>query len=492
MSNTVDVCVTGDGVVGKSQRVSFAPSASLASSLRRLATALQLDPPDATIKSVAVYDRDFDEYVLADSLERLADKSKLRIELTGGVKPLPADALRQVLEQADRAVLNIVERGAGGGLAAEVRERQAATRAIMAAVAAGSMSADAAADAVAAHAKLPAQTTSPARTPLARTPEVRAAKPSAAVPSAAAALHDSYSAKDDMLAERRNKSAAPSRMKAAPPMQEEALAAETPTRGEMVRADSPSSRSVRRHVHTPVSPHRPSSAKPPTIARASSPTTGLAGSNEITVFCVYNGATTQRAKAIRVRRQSPDLDGILRTLKEKFNTELCLGYVEIDTGAFVELLDATHLAEIIANDCREGDSLTLQCWRPEGLGDVDTQSNAATTPGKRDFRSNSRQLTLARLAGSQGAQSVGSRMDVSGAMYSNEQLRDLFEDLDADGSGFLDVNEFRAYFRATYDDMGITDADAKFEKMIANAPGFEDGKLDFDEFALIMLKLSQW
>ncbi len=40
--------------------------------------------------------------------------------------------------------------------------------------------------------------------------------------------------------------------------------------------------------------------------------------------------------------------------------------------------------------------------------------------------------------------------------------------------------------------MGINDKDAKFEKLLMSSSGFEDGQLDFDEFAIIMLKLSQW
>jgi hypothetical protein len=201
---------------------------------------------------------------------------------------------------------------------------------------------------------------------------------------------------------------------------------------------------------------------------------------------VYNGALAQRAKAIRVDREAPSVELLRRTLLEKFKSELALGYVEIDTGAFVEITESAHLADIIQRDCKDTDNLTLQCWRPDGLGDVEEHEVSRVS-----VKTPARGKGATPRAPSAGA-SVGTRMDVSGVAHSEDQLRELFDELDVDGSGYLDIDEFRAYFHSQYDDMGINDADAKFEKMVASNPGFDDGELDFNEFCLVMLKLAQW
>ena len=84
------------------------------------------------------------------------------------------------------------------------------------------------------------------------------------------------------------------------------------------------------------------------------------------------------------------------------------------------------------------------------------------------------------------------RLDVSGTAWNEQQLREVFDHFDKDGNGLLDREEMMDYFYTYHDDMGIVDAKNKFVQMLDEIPEFQDGKLTFDEFAVVMLKIAQW
>ena len=245
----------------------------------------------------------------------------------------------------------------------------------------------------------------------------------------------------------------------------------------------------------------PDRMKPtPRPAAAHSPmrpySVGLSGGapDVITLFCVYNGALAQRAKAIRSSRSSPDLPSIMATLKRKFKRELCLGYVEIDSGEFTEVTSSAQLAEIIARDHAAADALTLHCWRiPGDWDDVESRPGSAMgaqtpmrTPGRHGGRS------VATRSNASTKQTKAKKYDIHRVMGGDEaELRELFDALDADHGGYLDREEFKAFYMGNFDAMGIDDQEAKFDKLLTSLPEMEDGKLEFDEFAVVMLKLCQ-
>ena len=70
---------------------------------------------------------------------------------------------------------------------------------------------------------------------------------------------------------------------------------------------------------------------------------------------------------------------------------------------------------------------------------------------------------------------------------SDEYLKELFAYFDQDGSGEIDKAEFRKVFCESFDNYGAPmtekDADRYFVKLDKN----NNGKLNFDEFAVLML-----
>eukprot|EP01006_Ploeotia_vitrea_P006576 TRINITY_DN13941_c0_g1_i1.p2 TRINITY_DN13941_c0_g1~~TRINITY_DN13941_c0_g1_i1.p2 ORF type:complete len:320 (-),score=39.92 TRINITY_DN13941_c0_g1_i1:1918-2877(-) len=81
--------------------------------------------------------------------------------------------------------------------------------------------------------------------------------------------------------------------------------------------------------------------------------------------------------------------------------------------------------------------------------------------------------------------------DVSGVPITDEQLKAAFARYDKDNNGFIMKAEFKQFYKSL-DQMGVTEDPAAVDKLMAKYNMLGDDKLSFDEFAILMLKISQW
>eukprot|EP01012_Entosiphon_sulcatum_P033922 TRINITY_DN42951_c0_g1_i1.p1 TRINITY_DN42951_c0_g1~~TRINITY_DN42951_c0_g1_i1.p1 ORF type:complete len:511 (+),score=84.20 TRINITY_DN42951_c0_g1_i1:35-1534(+) len=83
------------------------------------------------------------------------------------------------------------------------------------------------------------------------------------------------------------------------------------------------------------------------------------------------------------------------------------------------------------------------------------------------------------------------RHDVSQALTTEDELRDLFNTWDLDNSGYISKDEFKAFYKSL-DNLGVVETDDEVDRMLSRySVQFEDNKLSFDEFAIIMLHVAQ-
>eukprot|EP01062_Namystynia_karyoxenos_P071197 TRINITY_DN66602_c0_g1_i1.p1 TRINITY_DN66602_c0_g1~~TRINITY_DN66602_c0_g1_i1.p1 ORF type:complete len:533 (+),score=160.18 TRINITY_DN66602_c0_g1_i1:81-1679(+) len=78
--------------------------------------------------------------------------------------------------------------------------------------------------------------------------------------------------------------------------------------------------------------------------------------------------------------------------------------------------------------------------------------------------------------------------DASGVLCDGDSLRQLFKKFDVDGNGWLSRQEVRAIYSA-FDNYGVPTEDV--DKLIARYSMFSDDRITFDEFAILMLRISQ-
>lgn len=96
-------------------------------------------------------------------------------------------------------------------------------------------------------------------------------------------------------------------------------------------------------------------------------------------------------------------------------------------------------------------------------------------------------------ARSQGARSVmttASCLSSQTVLITEDQLRETFDELDLEGTGFVTKAAMREWFDKNVDTMGVPGCDRKFEKMLATAK--KRHELDYQEFSVVMLKIAQW
>jgi hypothetical protein len=273
-------------------------------------------------------------------------------------------------------------------------------------------------------------------------------------------------------------------------------------------APSPVAASVARSSAT--APTSPAPAPAPSKAE----TAGTLSPESIVAYCVYNGVGAQRAKAVRISRYKPSLKTLLSVLKDKFRSDLSLGYIEPD-GTYSELLLDEDLEAVVSKIPPNIDSVTFHCWTQapaealELAYCTDISSRAKTPSGKSVASAVSAYsaTSTARKSARPGSalstrseskkkpkksKSMTNPLDVSGQCYSEEQLRELFDELDIDDNGYLDKEEMRKLFFERYDPMGVADAEKIFEGFLQQCGAFDDNKITYDEFAIVMLKLAQW
>ena len=72
----------------------------------------------------------------------------------------------------------------------------------------------------------------------------------------------------------------------------------------------------------------------------------------------------------------------------------------------------------------------------------------------------------------------------------SQELRLMFEKYDRDKQGTLDKNEFKKLYRSL-EDYGCPPSERQIDRLFNMYSG-KDGKLSFDEFAILMLRRMKW
>eukprot|EP01064_Diplonema_japonicum_P026347 TRINITY_DN37768_c0_g1_i1.p1 TRINITY_DN37768_c0_g1~~TRINITY_DN37768_c0_g1_i1.p1 ORF type:complete len:306 (+),score=47.77 TRINITY_DN37768_c0_g1_i1:58-918(+) len=80
--------------------------------------------------------------------------------------------------------------------------------------------------------------------------------------------------------------------------------------------------------------------------------------------------------------------------------------------------------------------------------------------------------------------------DVSGVPLSEEDLTELFNSLDSGPKGYLTKSEFKNFY-ATLDSYGVPEPEGYVDDLLRPYTVLGDDKLTYDEFVIVMLKLSQ-
>lgn len=276
------------------------------------------------------------------------------------------------------------------------------------------------------------------------------------------------------------------------------------------------------------------STEPVQNSNRTSSSAGLSLSDNLTVYCVYSTTATQRAKAIVISRRAPSLDQLLNLLKAKFHSDLVLGHIEVD-GSVQEIATQSLLEDLVARLPAAVESLTLHCWAKSAVsfgaaqdyGEDGTSAHAqnqsnlsratseasSTGPSKPNKsarptsaasggRQQAKVMKSSRPGSAASVRSTGSGgkrfeitpsnpLDVSGLPSSAEQVQQLFDQLDIDGSGILSEDEFLNFFLHQYDSMGVPGFEKKIRQLVRSMPEFNGG-LSVMEFGQVMLKVAQW
>eukprot|EP01063_Lacrimia_lanifica_P038218 TRINITY_DN805_c0_g1_i1.p1 TRINITY_DN805_c0_g1~~TRINITY_DN805_c0_g1_i1.p1 ORF type:complete len:131 (+),score=70.21 TRINITY_DN805_c0_g1_i1:59-394(+) len=81
--------------------------------------------------------------------------------------------------------------------------------------------------------------------------------------------------------------------------------------------------------------------------------------------------------------------------------------------------------------------------------------------------------------------------NIGGLPVTDVRLKELFNNYDKDGSGFLSRDEVRTLY-SEFDNFGVSYSDREIDAVIAKyAIGENDGKVSFEEFSCIILSIAQ-
>eukprot|EP01001_Neometanema_parovale_P009460 NODE_569_length_2304_cov_82.684548_g541_i0.p1 GENE.NODE_569_length_2304_cov_82.684548_g541_i0~~NODE_569_length_2304_cov_82.684548_g541_i0.p1 ORF type:complete len:697 (-),score=149.80 NODE_569_length_2304_cov_82.684548_g541_i0:114-2204(-) len=79
--------------------------------------------------------------------------------------------------------------------------------------------------------------------------------------------------------------------------------------------------------------------------------------------------------------------------------------------------------------------------------------------------------------------------NVGSLLVTERQLRQAFAELDVDGNGWLDKNEFTQLFK-TFENFGVRPSESQVNETLDRYKMMDDGKITFDEFSLLMLTVA--
>jgi hypothetical protein len=83
-----------------------------------------------------------------------------------------------------------------------------------------------------------------------------------------------------------------------------------------------------------------------------------------------------------------------------------------------------------------------------------------------------------------------SKSNSAGLPIEDDELRLLFDSYDRDKSGFISKDEFKATYRS-FESYGLEMSDKELDALFVKYDN-GDGKLTYNEFAILMLKRSKW
>eukprot|EP01062_Namystynia_karyoxenos_P073171 TRINITY_DN7000_c0_g1_i1.p1 TRINITY_DN7000_c0_g1~~TRINITY_DN7000_c0_g1_i1.p1 ORF type:complete len:302 (+),score=110.26 TRINITY_DN7000_c0_g1_i1:96-908(+) len=93
-------------------------------------------------------------------------------------------------------------------------------------------------------------------------------------------------------------------------------------------------------------------------------------------------------------------------------------------------------------------------------------------------------------AGSARQAAVYFRNDVSGVLITEEQIRQLWAHYDVDGNGYLSKDEVKRIYQG-FDSFGVEDGDKRVDTVLSKYNMMGDGKVTYDEFAILMLDIAR-
>ena len=132
--------------------------------------------------------------------------------------------------------------------------------------------------------------------------------------------------------------------------------------------------------------------------------------------------------------------------------------------------------------------------RREVLREADMQEAAtviqAQARGMIRRRATTRTVLARKAAASAGSRPVGIRGGVHQMALCDDELRDAFRRFDVDGNGFITKEEFAVMYRGL-ETFGVREAPDALQKRMVRYRTLGDDKLSYEEFAILMLKISK-
>jgi hypothetical protein len=80
--------------------------------------------------------------------------------------------------------------------------------------------------------------------------------------------------------------------------------------------------------------------------------------------------------------------------------------------------------------------------------------------------------------------------NIGGLLVTERRLRQAFQELDVDGLGYLDKEEFKQLY-TTFDNFGVDMTPEEIDDVLTKFKTEDDGKLTFEEFSLLMCRVAQ-
>lgn len=143
-----------------------------------------------------------------------------------------------------------------------------------------------------------------------------------------------------------------------------------------------------------------------------------------------------------------------------------------------EQSDMDWANKVLKDDVRQVRKYKMSDEQFGGDAEIDTTDAAPMTV---NIRGTAGRLDQRRI---QAAQAAG------GIVLTETEMRRQFERMDANGDGTVDVDEFRTFMDNAFGDWDPTWSEEKINRALKATGALDDGVLEFDEFAQLLLHLA--